>query len=189
MVAVLVAHGLPALSQPALDADAVRRLQAGEVIIDVSPDPQGTSGVINAVIDVPVSPQALWLVMMDCESSKRVISSLKTCRVLEQATDATFDVREHILQWMWPLPPVRSVFRSDFTPYQRIAFRRVEGDLAAMEGEWRLEPLQNGQATRLTYIARITPGWPIPGPLVRAALEADVPKTLTGLRREAVTRP
>ncbi len=179
---------LPAQADQALDAVALRQLKAGEVIIDVRPDPQGATGLIQAIIDIPAPPQRVWQVMVDCERSKRTIPSLKTCRVTERAADGSFDVREHVVQWIWPLPAVRSVFRSDYQPFQRIAFRKIEGDLELLEGEWRLEPLSGGAATRLSYRARVTPGWPVPGALVRSAIEADVPKTLAALRREAVGR-
>jgi uncharacterized protein YndB with AHSA1/START domain len=178
----------PALAELLLDGTALRQLKLGEVIIDVRPDPQGATGLIQAVIDIPAPPQRVWQVMVDCERSKRTIPSLKTCRVMERAADGLFDVREHVVQWIWPLPAVRSVFRSDYQPFQRIAFRKIEGDLELLEGEWRLEPLSGGAATRLSYRARITPGWPLPGAMVRSAIEADVPKTLAALRREAVGR-
>ena len=97
-------------------------------------------------------------------------------------------MREHVVQWIWPLPPVRSVFRSNYTPFQQIAFQLVEGDLEYLKGAWTLEPLRQGGATRLSYRARITPGWPVPGALVRSAIEADVPKTLIALRREVTGR-
>jgi carbon monoxide dehydrogenase subunit G len=176
----------PAQAQLALDAAAISQLKAGEVVIDVRPDPQGATGLIRAVIDIPAAPQRVWQVMTDCERSKRTIPSLKTCRVMEQAADGAFDVREHVVQWIWPLPSVRSVFRSDYQPFQRIAFRKIEGDLELLEGDWQLVALSGGAATRLTYRARITPGWPVPGAMVRSAIEADVPKTLAALRREAV---
>lgn len=177
-----------AQAQLALDDTAVKQLKAGEVVIDVRPDPQGATGLIQAVIDIPAAPQRVWQVMTDCERSKRTIPSLKTCRVTERAADGAFDVREHVVQWIWPLPSVRSVFRSDYQPFQRIAFRKIAGDLELLEGEWQLVGLSGGAATRLSYRARITPGWPVPGAMVRSAIEADVPKTLIALRREAVGR-
>jgi uncharacterized protein YndB with AHSA1/START domain len=185
---VLVGVGAPAQADFVLDPSALARLRAGEVMIDVRADPQGATGLIEALVDIPAPPQRVWQVMVDCERSKRTIPSLKTCRVTERAADGLFDVREHVVQWIWPLPSVRSVFRSDYQPFQRIAFRKIEGDLELLEGEWRLEPLSGGAATRLSYRARITPGWPVPGALVRSAIEADVPKTLAALRREAVGR-
>ena len=172
----------------ALEQAAILKLEAGDAIVSVRPDPQGATGLIEAAIDIAVPPQKLWAVMLDCERAKRFIASLTSCRILEQSADSRSDVREHIVQWIWPLPAVRSVFRSSYTPYERIAFERIEGDLALMQGEWRLEPLRGATATRLFYRARITPGWQLPDGLVRAAIETDVPKTLTALRREATGR-
>ena len=177
-----------AAAEPAFDGQQLRRLKAGEVLISVSPDPQGATGLIEATIDIEAASSTVWAIMLDCESSKRIIPSLKSCRVLRGTPDGRSDVREHVVQWIWPLPPVRSVFRSDYIPFQRIAFQLVEGDLAYLKGSWTLEPLLQGTATRLSYRARITPGWPVPGPLVRSAIEADVPKTLVALRREATGR-
>ncbi len=187
-VFVTVSGGVAAIAGAALDDAQISRLRAGEVLISVAPDPEGATGLVAATIDIAAPPSAVWAVMIDCERSKRMIPSLTSCRVMSQTPDARSDVREHVVQWIWPLPPVRSVFKSQYTPYQTIAFERVEGDLAYLKGSWTLEPLREGVATRLSYSARISPGWPVPGPLVRAAIEADVPKTLMALRRETTGR-
>lgn len=182
---VTLLWGITAAGAATLDPGELRRLRAGEVLINVQPDPEGATGLVEAVIDIAAPPPAVWAIMLDCERAKRIIPSLKTCRVLSQTADARSDVREHIVQWFWPLPPVRSVFRAQYTPFQQIAFELVEGDLAFLKGSWTLEPLRQGEATRLSYRARISPGWPIPGPVMRSAIEADVPKTLVAVRREA----
>ncbi len=187
-IVLTVLLGAAAADAVALDRDQVRRLHAGEVLISVTPDPEGATGLVAATIDIAAPPSAVWAIMLDCERSKRMIASLTSCRVMSQTQDSRSDVREHVVQWIWPLPPVRSVFKSQYTPHQTIAFERVEGDLAYLKGSWTLEPLREGAATRLSYSARISPGWPIPGPLVRSAIEADVPKTLMALRREATGR-
>jgi hypothetical protein len=170
------------------DPEQLRRLKAGEVLIDVRADPQGATGLISATIDVLAPPKTVWAIMLDCERSKLITPALKICRVTQQSSDGLSDVREHVVQWIWPLPAVRSVFASQYRPFEQIAFQRIEGDLEFLEGTWQLEPLRQGTATRLTYTARITPGWPVPGALVRSALEADIPKTLAALRREATGR-
>ena len=188
---ICAAAGLvsPAAAQAvALDRDALARLKAGEVIVEVTPDPQGAAGLIAAVIDIAAPPKVVWSAMTDCERSKRTLPALKVCRVIEQGPDGRYDVREHVVQWIWPLPAVRSVFRSDYKPFERIEFKLTGGDLKVMEGEWRLEALKSGAATRLSYRARITPGWPVPDALVRGALLSDIPNTLTALRREATGR-
>jgi ribosome-associated toxin RatA of RatAB toxin-antitoxin module len=170
------------------DPEQLRRLKAGEVLVDVRADPQGATGLITATIDIQAPPRMLWGIMLDCERSKRITPALKVCRVTETSSDGLSDVREHVVQWVWPLPAVRSVFASQYRPYEQIRFQRIDGDLEFLEGTWQLEPTRQGAATRLTYTARITPGWPVPGALVRGAMESDIPKTLTALRREATGR-
>jgi hypothetical protein len=96
-----------------LNAEALAQLRSGEVLVEVGPDPQGAAGLIEAVIEVSTSPRKLWDAMVDCERSKRTLPALKTCRVTERAGDGSFDVREHVVQWVWPLPAVRTaIWRS-----------------------------------------------------------------------------
>ena len=170
--------------EPAVD----RRLSGGQAYVEVRPDTVGASGLVRAGIEINATPERVWAIMLDCNSSQRITSSLKSCRVLERSGDGLSDVREHVVQWIWPLPSVRSVFASQYRPFEQISFQRVAGDLEFLEGTWRLEPLLQGRATRLSYLARITPGWPVPAALVRSAIEADIPRTLTALRREATGR-
>ena len=172
-------------AQPSLDEPTRQKLKSGEILVEVIADPQGTEALINAVLDIAAPPSRLWAVMLDCESSKRTIASLKSCRIVDKSPDGSCDVREHIIQWVWPLPSVRSVFRSCYQPFRSIQFHRTGGDLAGLTGEWRLEPLSQGRATRLFYQSRVSLGLPVPSSLVRAALNADIPKTLSALRREA----
>ena len=174
-----------AKAEQTLDGATLSRLKAGEAIVDVRPDPDGATGLISAIIDIAAPPARVWAVMLDCEHSMRAVAALKSCRIIEQGADGRYDIREHVVQWLWPLPEVRSVFRSDYQPVERIRFQRIGGDLALLEGEWRLAPMRGGQATRLFYRARITPGWPVPDSMARAAIESDVPNTLKALRTEA----
>jgi Polyketide cyclase / dehydrase and lipid transport len=185
----LVVWTLPAhAAEQTFNPEQLRRLKAGEVLVDVRADPQGATGLITATIDIQAPPRMLWAIMLDCDRSRRITPALKVCRVTETSSDGLSDVREHVVQWVWPLPAVRSVFASQYRPFEQIRFQRIAGDLEFLEGTWQLEPLRQGTATRLTYSARVTPGWPVPGALVRSALEADIPKTLTALRTEATGR-
>lgn len=177
-----------AVAQSSFDSAQLRLLDQGDVIVNVRPDPRGASGLVDAAIEIAVPPSHLWAVMLDCASSKRFIPSLKDCRVLSAAADGNWDVREHVVQWIWPLPQVRSVFRSSYRPFEKISFERIDGDLKFLEGMWRLEPVRGGSRTRLTYQARVTPGWPVPNTLVRLAIETDIPNTLKALRKEATGR-
>jgi hypothetical protein len=123
--------------------------------------------------------------MLDCGEALRYVPKLKGCRVLE--TGSGYDVREHVFDY-GVLGRIRHVFRSDYTTERRIKVTRVGGDLKASEGEWRLEPLDGGQATRIRYSSRSQPKTPVPGPVARQAIRRDAPASLRGLRNAAVRR-
>jgi uncharacterized protein YndB with AHSA1/START domain len=154
--------------------------------VEVGADPDGASGLIRGVVDIPAPPQAVWAVLVDCALAPRMVRSLKTCRILERDPAGRWDVREHVSRGGL-IPSVRSVFRSDYEPPWRIRFRRAGGDLKVLEGEWRLLPLEGG-GTRVFYESRASAPFAVPPPLARMVLRRDVPDALRALRREALAR-
>ena len=167
-----------------LTMDEIRRLAARDILVAVAPDSAG-GGKIDAVIEIATSPSKLISLMRDCGRSPTFIEGLTSCGILSQSPEANSDVREHIVKKFWFVPETRSVFKSIYDGQRSITFHRVEGDLRTMEGQWLLEPLQGGVRTRLFYIAHIDPGVPLPSGIVRAAIEAELPRTLAALRLEA----
>ena len=176
-LAVLLAVGSPALAQ----APAT----AGENLwIKAEPDAGGgAAGRVSAGIDIPAPPSVVWRVMLDCPRAPRFVPKLKSCRVVEGDAAAGSDVREHRLAG--PLGTVRNVFRSTYTPERRIVTARVAGDLRTAEGEWRLQPIDGGRGTRVSYDSRMALNAPLPGGMVRQAMRRDTPAVLRALRREA----
>jgi hypothetical protein len=173
-----------ALPYVEIDADTARHLGAGEVIVTVSAAPDG-GGQVSAVLDVPTSRRRLWDVMLDCQRSVRIVENLKSCTVTSSDPGGRWDVREHVVAWGWLALTVRSVFRSDYAAYESIRFSKVGGDLKSLRGAWRLETVDGDRRTRLHYEAVVDPGVPVPGFIVRSAIEADARKTLSALRKEA----
>lgn len=178
----------PSAAEPfKLSPEQIATLATGSAVVDVTADPEGGAGVVRAAIDIPAEPGQVWATMIDCERAPRFVKGLKSCRVLERDNAGLWDVREHIVQWLSLLPSTRSEFRSEYVQERSIRFRRTGGDLKALDGEWQLMPLKQGRGTRLTYVARVDPGLPLPDAMVRAAIEADLPRTLEALRHEAVS--
>lgn len=190
-IGTLALLGALALFPPAparaLSEAQIKKLEAGGVLVSVNPDKSGAA-LIDAAIDIPVPRRALWTAMLDCERMKRVITGLKSCRVVERDPKGAWDVREHVIDFAWFLPNVRSVFRSELEEDTRIVFRRVSGDLTVLEGEWRLEPLAGGKATRLWYKNKVGMSLPVPKSMIRDSLLEDTPIMLRELRAE-VARP
>ncbi len=184
LAAVLAAAAASAAAMD-LPPQAQVPLDLGRPYADVRADPDGSSGVIRAAIDIAAPQSVVWAVMTDCDLATRLAANLKSCRIVERDPQGRWDVREHISK-MTLLPSVRSVFRSDYEPTSRIAFHRTGGDLKVFEGEWRLTP--HGNRVQVTYEARVATPFSVPGWMARIALRHDVPMALLALRREAMAR-
>jgi uncharacterized protein YndB with AHSA1/START domain len=178
-----------AVSSPAAALDLGPKAQAlldrGRPYAEVTPDPDGTSGVIRAAIDIAAPIGAVWSVMTDCDLAPKMVANLKSCRILERDPQGRWDIREQVSRMTF-LPSVRSVFREDFEPPNKMTFHRIDGDLDVLEGEWRLT--QHGERVRVTYEARVAAPFAVPGWIARLALRHDVPMALLAMRREAVAR-
>jgi uncharacterized membrane protein len=168
-----------------LSARAQAALARGRPYAEVTPGPDGASGVIRAAIDIAAPADSIWAVMTDCDLAPKMVADLKSCRIVERDPQGRWDVREQVSKSGFT-PSVRSVFREDFEPPQRMTFHAVGGDLKLLEGEWRLTP-QEG-AVRVTYEARVAAPFSVPGWVARLALRHDVPQALLALRREAMAR-
>ena len=185
LAAVFAAAAAASATAMDLPPQAQAVLDQGRPYADVRADPDGSSGVIRAAIDIAAPQSVVWAVMTDCDLATKLAANLKSCRIVERDPQGRWDVREHVSK-MTLLPSVRSVFRSDYEPTSRIAFHRTAGDLKVFEGEWRLTP--HGGRVQVTYEARVAAPFSAPGWMARIALRHDVPMALLALRREAMAR-
>lgn len=187
MAALTLAAAAPCRAELRIDAEGARHLRAGDVLLEVADDDTGEAdGRIMAVIDIAAPPPAVFAAMTDCSRALKFVDQLTVCKVLETGPDGSYDIREHHSRWLAILPETVSVFRSDYVQDREIRFSRVSGDLKFLKGSWRLQPMSGGSATRLIYDARVGVGMPIPGFMIRASLEADVPRLLKALRDEVL---
>jgi ribosome-associated toxin RatA of RatAB toxin-antitoxin module len=164
---------------------ALTQLDRGHAYVDVRPDGDGASGLILAAIDIAAPPEVVFKVITDCELAPKMVSSLKSCRVLERDPGGRWDVREEVSKMTF-VPSVRNVFRSDYDPPASVRFHRIGGDLKVFEGGWRIEP--HGQGSRVIYENRVSAPFRVPGYLARIALRFEVPQALQALRRESLAR-
>jgi len=186
VIAAVVLIGRPAVAWTP-GAEAERRLSLGQAFIEVRPDPAGASGLVQAGLDIDAPPARVWTVMLDCQLAQRMVSNLKSCRVLDRDPAGRWDVREEMTRPML-LPAVRLQFRSDYDPPHGYRFHRTGGDLPVLEGEWRLEPLDGGRRTRVLYESRAALPFAAPGPLARIVLRQEIAGALQGLKRECLAR-
>lgn len=155
--------------------------------VEVRPDPDGASGLIRAVEEIAAPPEIVWSLLTDCALAPRLAPGLKSCRILERDPAGRWDIREQISR-PGLMPRFRSVVRSDFEAPRRLRFRRTDGDLKVLEGEWRLTPVRGGRATRVVYESRAASPYAVPGSLARLVIRRDVTLAMAALKRESLAR-
>ncbi len=141
---------------------------------------------IRASIEIAAPRAKVWAVMTDCTRATDFIPGLQICRVLERDPTGRWDIREHRISWMWFLPDVRSVFRSDYEAPARVRFHRISGTLKRSDGVWRLDAIAGRQATRVSYEATLAADIPAPQFMVEAALKRDIATVLRRLREQCM---
>ncbi|MFZ0267037.1 SRPBCC family protein [Caulobacter sp.] len=187
LVVAFVMLAAPAVAKAqGASPDWLHRIESGDVALDAHTDPSGRGGQVRAMIDIAAPPQVVWTTILDCERAARMTPSVKSCRVLSRDAGGRMELREHVVKWSFLLPALHSTSRLTLDPYRRIGFRCEAGDIKDCEGQWLLEPLENGKGTRVTYENRATAPFGLPNGMATMAMRRDVPNALRALRRESV---
>lgn len=146
--------------------------------VDVSDHADGVSAEITASIVIPAPLDALKTAMKSCERARAYIEGLRECTITARDPSGRYDVRLHRVERGWPLPAITSIFRQTYVGPDTIRVTRVDGDLQALDGTWRLSPQRGGAATLLTYSGRIAFRTIVPRAVVKPFVEADFRKIL-----------
>ncbi|ATC33774.1 cyclase [Caulobacter vibrioides] len=154
----------------------------GSVQVEAHADEQGRA-VVRASIEIAAPPSVVFGVILDCGRAARMSPGVKRCRVVSRAADGS-EVREHTVKWGFFLPALQSRSRLSLQPDREIRFTCIGGDIRACDGFWRLEPLEGGTRTRVTYDLWATAPYAAPAGLVSSLMRRTVPQSLAALRRE-----
>jgi ribosome-associated toxin RatA of RatAB toxin-antitoxin module len=158
---------------------------AGEPSVQISRDAEKDAMRVRGSIDIAAPPAVVFAVINDCDRAPRLVPNLESCRIVESDPKGHWDSRESILN-VFLLPRIRTVSRNEFDPPRRLQFHRTSGNMRISEGEWRLEPLSGGKATRLRYEAFFAPEFTVPNFLIEQAASRDFPGWLRGIERESL---
>jgi carbon monoxide dehydrogenase subunit G len=172
---------LSGLAAAVLAAGALATPMEPPPVVEVEADTHGASGDIRAQVDIAAPPATVWKVLIDCAEVPHLMVGAKSCRVLQHDPSGRWDVREQVSQGAL-LPAIRTVLRSDYDAPRAVHFHRIDGDLKVLEGDWKLEPLDSGLRTRVSYDSRVTAPFGLPAFLARSVLRKDFPRTMNNLR-------
>lgn len=176
---------LIALAGPAR-ADAEWETKGDGIAVEAHADGQGR-GMVRATVDIDAPPSVVFRIILDCDRAARMNPGVKRCRVVSRGSDGT-EIREHTVRWGFFLPTLRSTSRVTLEPDRLIRFTCIGGDIRACDGSWRLEPLDGGLRTRVTYDMWATAPFAVPAGMISGMMRRDVPQSLKALRRECEGR-
>jgi hypothetical protein len=159
------------------------RVLAGEPIVNVDSDESLGAAHVRASIDIAAPPLIVWGVLTDCARAPHIIPNLESCQIVKHDPAGHWDIREHIINWAALMPRMRTVVRTSYEVGRRMLFKRVDGDMRISQGEWRLDPLANAHATRLSYNALVAPNFPVPEFMLEHAVHEDLPDLLRAIAR------
>jgi carbon monoxide dehydrogenase subunit G len=141
---------------------------------------------VRASVEIAAPPSVVFGVILDCDRAARMSPGVKRCKVVSRAPDGS-EVREHTVKWGFFLPAMQSRARLVLRPDREIRFTCIGGDIRACDGYWRLEPIDGGARTRVTYGLWATAPFAVPAGLVSSLMRRTVPQSLVALRRECET--
>jgi ribosome-associated toxin RatA of RatAB toxin-antitoxin module len=153
--------------------------------ISISHDEARDAMVIHASIDIEAPPSIVWSVVTDCNRAPKYVPNMESCRIVEREPHDRWQVRESVHNVML-LPRIRSVSRVEFDKDRRMSFKKAGGDMRIAEGDWRLEPLDKGKATRLSYNAVLALNISVPNFMVENVANQDVPTLMKNIERESL---
>lgn len=133
----------------------------------------------SIIIASPVT--VIWDLMLDCKTNLRMVKDMRSCKILEQGADGSWDIRHQTMRVSVLLPKLNSVFRSEYIPYKRIVITKAGGDMKVQHGFWLLEPLEEN-VTQMIYRVRIHPDLPIPLSFLKRAARKDLSDILISLQ-------
>ena len=159
--------------------------RGAEPVLQIDHDRATDAMRVHATIDIAAPPAIVWAVLADCDRAPKIVPNMESCRIVQRDSAGRWELRETVLN-VALLPRIRSLVRNDFEPGHRLAFKRVSGDMRISDGEWRIEPLAKGKATRVYYSALFATSMMVPQFLIDQAAARDFPTFFRNIERESL---
>jgi ribosome-associated toxin RatA of RatAB toxin-antitoxin module len=169
----------------ALSDSQLERVEAGAIIAEGDVATDRPAADVRAAVQVNATPEQVFRTLTDCSQALRFVPHLKRCAVLDTAPDGSWQNVEQRVDYGWLAPRASYVFHADYEHFERIRFSNLRGDFHENRGVWVFRPVKGGQATVVTYEARLAPAFFVPRWMMRNMLKRDLPDLMRGLRTHA----
>ena len=173
--ALLLAGTLP--PQPAIAAGQIRFEADGE----------GELITITASADMQVDARTVWAVISDYDRLAEFIPDMHSSRVIRRDGDQVLVEQTGEFGFLFFRQPIEVRLSVAESPPRRIVAHAVGGNLQSLEGRYAVDSLPGGEV-RLSYSARLVPGFQVPPFVSRMAVRSTMARQFQALVQEIVRR-
>jgi uncharacterized membrane protein len=136
-----------------------------------------------ARVSIKAAPDKVWQILSDYDNAPKVFPQLKRSKLVQD--HGSSKIVKHVLAPSgMPGTFEYTVEVKENAPHS-LEWHRVSGAFKQVDGYWKLEPLDGGHTTLVTYASFVDGGFLIPQPLVRRQCRIDMPEVMTTLKSQA----
>jgi len=197
VMAILIACCTPALPvRAALFDGAVDRLPSsverdslrkGQTVVT------GEQGKYVARVLVTASPQIVWQTLTDYANLYKFIPNMTSSKILESRGNRKVIEQIDSRQVFLISITSRTKLAIQETAQKQIDFRLIDGDLAKMEGYWKIEPVSTAPRrpptqVLITYTVNAQPNGSTPADAFYSIFKESLGDTLQAIKKEIKSR-
>ncbi len=134
-------------------------------------------------INVNTAPINVWRIITNYKNATNVFPRLKECELLK--SNGNVKLIRHSLNPSGMPTRFNYVIEVTENYGKEISWHRKSGDFKEVEGFWRLEPINGGKATRVTYASHVVGTFLQPEILIKRQCKTDMPATMIALKTTA----
>lgn len=135
--------------------------------------------VVSRII-VKASLEKVWGVLTDYKHAPQIFPLLKKCELLEN--HGSTKISKHEIAPSGLPETYEYILEVRETAPTAMEWHRLSGDFKDVDGSWKLEPINSGKETLVTYASHVTGGFFMPQILIRHQAHIDMPSTMLALK-------
>ena len=178
LAVIAINSGLPVSLPGGLAAESAQS-------IGVTEEKIGDRSYQVSKVVVHVKPEQVWKILTDYQNAPDVFPCLKKCRLVKDK--GASKLVEHEIKPSGVPSTFNYIIEVKEIVNKLYEWHRISGDFREVEGFWKLEPVNDGGSTMVTYASYVNGGIFLPAPLIKRQVRMDMPAVLAALKNHAET--
>jgi len=132
---------------------------------------------------IKASPEQIWQILTDHANAPKTFPMLKKSQLIEDHGDTK--IVKHVLSPSGLPCNYEYVIEIKETKHRSMEWHRVSGAFKQVDGHWKLEPMDGGRHTMVTYASHVNGGLFAPQGLIRRQFRIDMPTVMAQLKSQS----